>query len=52
MTPKALSVVNIHPRKRGQKVEPRQTVLTKPSEFQQKLISILELQKEPDVSLG
>jgi transposase len=45
-------VVNIYPRKRRQKVEPKQTVLTKTSEIQQKLISILGLQKEPDAFLG
>jgi transposase len=45
-------VVNIYPRKRGQKVERKQTVMTKTSELQQKLISILELEKEPNALLG
>jgi transposase len=45
-------VVNIYPRKRRQKVERKQTVLTRTSELQQKLISILELQKEPNAFLG
>ncbi|MHC1725226.1 MAG: IS1634 family transposase [Syntrophobacteraceae bacterium] len=45
-------VVNIYPRKRRQKIERRQSVLTKTSELQQKLISILELPKDPDAFLG
>jgi len=45
-------VVNVYPRKRRQKVERQQTVLTKTSEIQQKLISILELEKEPNSVLG
>ena len=45
-------VVNIYPRKRRQKVERKQTVLTKTSELQQKLISLLGLQKQPDAFLG
>lgn len=45
-------VVNIYPRKRRQKVERKQTVLTKTSELQQKLISLLGLQKQPNAFLG
>jgi transposase len=45
-------VVNVYPRKRRQKVERQQTVLTKTSEIQQRLISILELGKEPNSVLG
>jgi transposase len=45
-------VVNVYQRKRRQKAERKQTVLTKTSELQQKLISILELQKEPKAFLG
>jgi transposase len=45
-------VVNVYPRKRRQKVERQQTVLTKTSELQQKLISILELGKELNTVLG
>jgi len=45
-------VVNVYPRKRRQKVERQQTVLTKTSEIQEKLISVLELQKEPNSVLG
>ena len=39
-------VVNIYPRKRGQKTASTQTVLTKTSELQQNLMSILRLDKE------
>jgi len=45
-------VVNVYPRKRKQKVERQQTVLTKTSEIQQKLISILDLGKESNTVLG
>ena len=45
-------VVNIYPRKRRKKVERKQTVLTKTSELQQKLISLLGLEKQPDAFLG
>jgi len=45
-------VVNIFPKKRGQKMQRKQTVLTKTSELQQKLISILELEKELKAVLG
>jgi transposase len=45
-------VVNVYPRKRRQKVEPQQTVLTKTSEIQQQLISILELGHELNSVLG
>ena len=45
-------VVNIYPRKRGQKLERKQTVMTKTSELQQKLMSILELENEPKAILG
>jgi len=45
-------VVNVYPRKRKQKVERQQTVLTKTSEIQQKIISILDLGKESNTVLG
>jgi transposase len=45
-------VVNVYPRKRRQKVERRQTILTKTSEVQQKLISILGLQEGTGSVLG
>ncbi len=45
-------VVNIYPRKRRQKTERKQTVLTKISEVQQKLMSILMLKKEENSILG
>lgn len=45
-------VVNVFPKKRGQKMERRQTVLTKTSELQQKLISALELEAELKSVLG
>ena len=39
-------VVNIYPKKRGQKKHKTQTVLTKTTDLQQQLISILALTKE------
>lgn len=45
-------VVNFYPRKRRQKVERRQTVLTKTSELQQKLIAVLGLQDQANPVLG
>jgi transposase len=45
-------VVNIYPRKRGQKTASTQTVLTKTSELQQNLMSILKLEKEENSLLG
>ncbi len=45
-------VVNIYPRKRRQKTERKQTVLTKMSEVQQQLMSILMLKKEQNGVLG
>jgi len=45
-------VVNIYPRKRRQKTERRQAVLTKISEVQQQLMSILMLKKEENGILG
>jgi len=45
-------VVNFYPRKRRQKVERKQTILTKTSEVQQKLISILGLQEGASSVLG
>ncbi len=45
-------VVNIYPRKRRQKKERRQTVLTKTSELQQSLMSILAIKKEENSVLG
>jgi transposase len=45
-------VVNIYPRKRRQKTERKQAVLTKISEVQQQLMSILMLKKEENSILG
>jgi len=45
-------VVNIYPRKRLQKTERKQAILTKISEIQQKLMSILMLKKEENSILG
>ena len=45
-------VVNIYPRKRLQKRERKQAILTKISEVQQKLMLILILKKEENSILG
>ena len=45
-------VVNIYPRKRGGKTERKQTVLTKTSELQQRLVSVLGIEKEKSSELG
>jgi len=45
-------VVNIYPRKRLQKTERKEAVLTKISEVQQQLMSILMLKKEENGILG
>lgn len=45
-------VVNIYPRTRGKKTERKQTVLTKILELQQRLMSILGIEKENSVVLG
>lgn len=45
-------VVNIYPRKPRQKKEQKQTVLTRTSELQDRLVSILGLKKEDDAVLG
>ena len=45
-------VVNIYPRKRRQTAERRQTVLTKTSQMQQKLLALLELEREKNTFLG
>ncbi len=45
-------VINIYPRKGRQKTERKQTVLTKMSEVQQQLMSILMLKKEENGTLG
>lgn len=45
-------VVNVYRRKRGKKTAATQTVLTKTSELQQKLISILGMEKEENSVLG
>jgi len=45
-------VINFYPRKRRQKVERKQTILTKTSELQQKLISILGVQEDASSVLG
>ena len=47
-------VVNIYPPKRRQKIQPTQTVLTKTSEIQQQLMSVLGISHAdpPDRRLG
>ena len=45
-------VINIYPKKRLQKVERKQAVLTKTSELQENLIAILHLRKEENGVLG
>ena len=45
-------VINIHPRKRGQKVHRKQSVLTKLSELQARLMDVLDLNREREQLLG
>jgi transposase len=45
-------VINIYPKKRRQKVARTQSVLTKTSELQEKLIAVLDLRKEGNGVLG
>jgi len=45
-------VINIYPRKRRQRIERKQSVFTKASEIQQKLMSILSLKKGENSILG
>jgi len=45
-------VVNIYPRKRRQKTERKQAVLSRTSELQDKLIDVLGLREEQDALLG
>jgi transposase len=45
-------VVNFYPRQRGQKTDPGQAVLTKMTELQQRLVTILNLKREETVVLG
>jgi transposase len=45
-------VVVLYPRKRGAKTDPQHTVLSKTSELQQSLLSILHVQPEEMVPLG
>jgi hypothetical protein len=45
-------VINVYPKKRRQKVQRTQAVLTKTSELQGNLISILHLRKEDAGVLG
>jgi len=45
-------VINIYPRKRRQKSERKQSVLTKLSELQERIMTILELRKEENGVLG
>ena len=45
-------VINVFPRKRGQKAHRRQTVLTKTSEVQDRLMDLFELNKSQNDSLG
>ena len=45
-------VINVYPRKRGQKMERRQSVLSKLSDTQGQLISILKLKHKKNSVLG
>lgn len=45
-------VINIYPKKRQQKTQRKQTVLTKTSELQEALIATLGLKREPGAVLG
>ena len=45
-------VINIYPRQRGQKTDPHQTVLTKMTELQQRLVTILGLTTPGNTVLG
>ncbi len=45
-------VVNVYPRKRREKTQRRQSVLSRMSELQQRLVTILELQKEENRLFG
>lgn len=45
-------VINIYPRRRGQQTSPQHTVLTKTSELQDRLLSILALAKPKEHTLG
>jgi hypothetical protein len=45
-------VINVYPRKRGQKMERRQSVLSKLSDTQGQLISILKLKYKKNSVLG
>ena len=42
----------LYPRKRGAKTDPQHTVLSKTSELQQSLLSILDVKPEETVPLG
>ena len=45
-------VINIYPKKRRQKIERKQAVLSKTSELQEKLIAVLGLKEEQESLLG
>jgi hypothetical protein len=45
-------VVNIYPKKQGQKKEKMQATLSKLSDLQQQLMSILQLNQDEDSVLG
>ena len=45
-------VINIYPGHRGQKTDRRQTVMTKMTELQQRLVSILDLTTQENAILG
>jgi len=45
-------VILLYPRKRGANTEPQDTVLSKTSELQQSLLSILHVKPEEIVPLG
>ncbi len=45
-------VINVYPRKRGQRTPRQQTVLTRTSDLQDRLLSILALHRPPERVLG
>jgi hypothetical protein len=45
-------VVNIYPKKRGQNKQRMQAVLSKRSELQEEMMSILQLKQEENTALG
>jgi hypothetical protein len=45
-------VINVYPRRRGQRTAPQHTVLTKTNELQDRLLSILAVTKPQERILG